>query len=867
MLRGFKGGSAGAIWLRWTVAFCALGLAFAVHDAGAAVYGSVARPVDPQAAWLTYAPVDAEKVFGTGAVPDTVLRLGDAPLEKSAEIELTRGFRGMLGRIFRATRGGEGLRGSKAFVVVGTSSEVDAWRPELKGKVLEADGFRLRRDRDAIVVEGGDARGTLYGAFALLRLVAQERSLTAMDVSETPSAPVRWTNEWNNPDGSIERGYAGRSIFFDQHAVRTDLSRVTGYARLLASVGINGVTINNVNADPKLLTEENLRGVARIADAFREYGVRVSMSIDMSSPQTLGGLTTFDPLDAEVAAWWKTKVEEIYRLIPDFGGVVIKADSEGKPGPSQYGRSPADAANVLARALKPHGGIVLYRGFVYNNHLDWKDLKADRARAGFDNFHALDGKFEDNVVVQIKHGPIDFQIREPVSPLFAGLRKTNQAIELQITQEYTGQQRHLVYLVPMWKEALDTDMHAVADRPSRVRNIVTGKTFGRAGGGFVGVANVGLDDYWLGNPLSMANLYGFGRLAWDPTRSAEAIADEWTRQTFGNSEKVRSVVNDLLMRSYHVYESYTGSLGVGTLTDIIGVHFGPGPESAERNGWGQWIRADREGVGMDRTVATGTGYIGQYPPEFAAKYESLQTCPDELLLFMHHVPYTHKLHSGKTVIQHIYDSHYEGAEEAAQFAPRWATLAGAVPDRTYFEVLRRLEFQAGHAEVWRDSITQWFGKMSGIPDAKGRVGNYPGRFEAEATRLDGYSVVDVTPWESAGGGKAVVCEKAQCSAEMTWDGADGWYDVGVRHFDLLHGESRYSLEVAGRVVEEWKADWNLPNDRLNGHTSTREVVRGVALHKGDVVKVTGWPDGAEKAPLDYLEIIPVSGTNVETAGH
>jgi alpha-glucuronidase len=268
---------------------------------------------------------------------------------------------------------------------------------------------------------------------------------------------------------------------------------------------------------------------------------------------------------------------------------------------------------------------------------------------------------------------------------------------------------------------------------------------------------------------------------------------------------------------------------------------------------------------MDRTVATGTGFIGQYPPKLAAKYESLETMPDELLLFMHHVPYTHRLHSGKTVIQHIYDSHFEGAAEAAGFVPKWETLAGAVPDRTYFEVLRRFEFQAGHAEVWRDAITQWFFKMSGIPDEKGRVGNFPGRFEAESMRLDGYVPVEVTPWETASGGKAVICEKAQCSAEMTWDGADGWYDISVRYFDLLHGESKYSLDVAGREVNRWTSDMNLPYDRLNGHTSTRRLVRGVALHKGDVVKVTGWPDGPEKAPLDNVEITPVAVTHAATS--
>ena len=333
----------------------------------------------------------------------------------------------------------------------------------------------------------------------------------------------------------------------------------------MSSVGINGCTVNNVNADIDLLKPENLTGLTRIADVFRAYGVRMALSVDMSSPQVLGGLKTFDPLDPGVAAWWKVKADEIYRAIPDFGGVLIKADSEGRPGPSQYGRTPADAANVVARALRPHGGVVLYRGFVYNNHLDWTDPKADRARAGYDNFHVLDGKFEDNVIVQIKHGPIDFQVREPVSPLFAALPHTNEAIELQITQEYTGQQRHLVYLVPMWKEALDTDMRAsLAASPLPVKQIVSGHApppEHHTTGGFVGVANVGTDG-WLGNPLSLANLYGFGRLAWDANLSAAAISDEWTRQSFGNDSAVRAVVNKLELDSWHIYERYRPS-GVG----------------------------------------------------------------------------------------------------------------------------------------------------------------------------------------------------------------------------------------------------------------------------------------------------------------
>jgi len=348
----------------------------------------------------------------------------------------------MLHRVLRVAASADSLQANDV-LVVGTEEEIAEWKPSLKiAKPLGPEGFRLRRvvagKKTWLIVEGADERGVLYGGFALLRLIAEERSLAGLNVVEAPSAPVRWTNEWDNPDGSIERGYAGRSIFFDQGAVRGDISRIAGYARLLASVGINGCTINNVNADAKLLQAENLREIARVSAIFRTYGVRLSLAIDMSSPQSIGGLTTFDPLAPEVVAWWKEKIDEIYSVVPNFGGVVIKADSEGRPGPSQYGRTPAEAANVLARALKPHGGVVLYRGFVYNHHLDWNDPKADRARAAYDIFHPLDGTFAANVIVQTKEGPIDFQAREPVSPLFGGLEHTPGTAYLADTWTWDG---------------------------------------------------------------------------------------------------------------------------------------------------------------------------------------------------------------------------------------------------------------------------------------------------------------------------------------------------------------------------------------------------------------------------------------------
>ena len=777
-------------------------------------------------AWLAYRSVRPGTVFGSeNGIPDTIVMLGNDALEQSAARELAAGWQGMLHRVPRIREDADPRApgAAETLVVVGTQAETRRWRPELAaGAALGADAYRLHRAGKILLIEGGDARGALYGAFALLREIAEEHSLLALDEHSEPWAAVRWTNEWDNPDGTIERGYAGPSIFFENGHVRADLKRAASYARLLASVGIDGCTINNVNADPHLLQPENLKEIARIADVFRPYGVRLSLSIDMSSPVRIGGLDTFDPLDPQVVAWWQEKFNEIHKAIPDFAGVVVKADSEG-PGPSQYGRSPADAANVLARALAPHGGLVLYRGFVYNHHLDWRDPKADRARAGYDNFHALDGKFEPNVIVQIKYGPIDFQVREPVSPLFATLPRTNVAIELQITQEYTGQQRHLVYLAPMWKESLDTDMRASLQAPPLpVRDLVSGRSvrgLEHSRGGFVGVSNVGTEG-WLGNPLALANLYAFGRLAWDPTLDAAALSDEWTRLTLGNDAEVRAVVNKLQMNSWRIYESYTGPLGLGTLTDILGPHFGPDPASAEGNGWGQWLRADAKGVGMDRTTATGTGYIGQYPAPLAAKYESLKTCPDELLLFMHHVPYTYRLHSGQTVIQFIYDTHYRGAQAAAAQVPAWESLRGKVPDATYAEVLKRLEFQAGHAVVWRDAITNWFERISGIADDRHRVGNYPGRFEAEAMTLDGYKPVDVTPWETASGGKAVAClDRAACSASLTFDQPDGWYDIAVQYFDSNSGVSHFTLQVAGRTVLAWAADADLPYSRMSGNTS------------------------------------------------
>jgi alpha-glucuronidase len=810
--------------------------------------------------WLRYAPLPKAAAEQYKTMPHRVVELTDTPVARNAAKELARGLHSMLGEEVEIVPGSAGASADDAFVI-GMPEEIRRLAPAWKvNEDIGAEGFAISRVESkgsmAWMIAGGSDRGELYGVFHLLEEIAEQKPLSA-DV-ESPSSPIRWVNQWDNLNGTIERGYAGHSIFFDGGHVRSDLTRVGEYGRLLASVGINGATVNNVNSDLRTLEPEMIHELARIADEFRPWGVRMSLSVDLSSPQVVGHLATFDPVDPDVAAWWRAKVDEIYKEIPDFGGFVIKADSEGRVGPSKYGRTPAQAANTVARALKPHGGVVLYRGFVYNNHLDWNDLKADRARAGDDNFHALDGTFEPNVVIQIKHGPIDFQVREPVSPLFAALQHTSQAIELQITQEYTGQERHMVFLAPMWKAALDTDLRA-QNRSTPVKEIVEGKSFHQPLGGFVGVANVGLDANWLHHPMAMANLYGFGKLAWNPELTTDAIIDSWTRLTFGNDPKVVSTIDELQRNSWHVYEQYTGPLGIGTLTNILGIHYGPGIESAERNGWGQWFRGDSKGIGMDRTVATGTGYIGQYPPELAKVYESLTACPDDLLLFMHHVPYTHVLHNGKTVAQYVYDSHYAGAATAAMYPVRWQQLHGLVDEERYQQTLDLFTYQAGHAIVWRDAVSRWFERISGVPDRLGRVGHYPNRIVAEDMASDGYSVVDVTPWEVASNGKAVECHRSEtCTLTAKLDRAAGSYNIAVQYFDLRTGDSRYELMLNDKRIASWIADATLPpaavDKQLDGSTSTRFTVHDIRIKPGDTLTLRGTPGGDEPAPVDYIEI-------------
>ncbi len=831
-----------------------------------------AQTNDP--AWLRYAPLNKPL-----SVPTHVVALGQDPVEINAAAELQRGLLSL--------SAGKLADSGRNTIILGTAQEFGIRAHKNTRVFLDPDGFIIswtdEQEGRELDIVGGSPRAVLYGVFALLRNLAQGTDMSQANLRERPAMPIRWVDEWDNADGSIERGYAGRSIFFEGGHVRDDLAPVATYARLLASVGINGCNVNNVNNATAFLQPDMLQGLARIADAMRPWGVRLAISVDVASPQKIGGLSTYDPLDPAVKAWWTTKINEIYALIPDFAGFTVKADSEGQPGPASYGRTPADAANTLADALAPHGGVVLYRAFVYNHHLDWRNPKADRARAAYDIFHPLDGKFAPNVIIQTKEGPIDFQVQEPVSPLFAGLEHTSQAMEIQVTQEYTGQQRHLVYLAPMWQWVLNFDLRA-GGRSTPVSQIIAGQSFHQPLGGMVAVAGVGRD-HWLGSPLAMSNLYAFGRLAWDPSLTASQIAVEWTRQTISLDPAVVTTVEKMLMQSWPAYLSYTGPLGLQTLTDITGSHYGPNIESSERNGWGQWHKANHLGVGFDRTVATGTGFVGQYPPQVARIYESAATTPDDLLLFFHHVPYTWKLHNGKTVIQYIYDSHYAGAAQAAGFVTDWASLKDRIDPALYNNMLPRLQYQAGHAIVWRDAVTQYFLKLSGISDAQGRAGHYPNRLEAEGARLTGYKVIDVTPWEDASHGKAVSCQGAAsmkgtgfspykgaqiekgasapvgahtCSAEWTYTGPAGRYNIAAQYFDLQGGTAQFTLEVGGQPVAAWTADATLPSRRPHGDNSTRYIAPCVQLKPGEVIRIEGTPGGADPAALDYIELLPAS---------
>ncbi|MGW0575293.1 alpha-glucuronidase [Streptomyces sp. NPDC002920] len=582
---------------------------------------------------------------------------------------------------------------------------------------LGAEEFTCAREGGTTTVTASDGRGLLYGLFHVVRLGAQAFTGGWPREVHRPATELRMLDHWDNVAvhpvmGQVERGYAGGSLFWREGRAREDFARVRAYGRLLAACGINAVCVNNVNVhavEARLLTDR-IGEVAAIADVLRPYGVRTHLAVTFAAPVVLGGLSTADPLEPTVREWWAAAARTVYAAVPDFGGFVVKADSEGQPGPFTYGRSHADGANMLAAALAPHGGTVHWRAFVYDHRQDWRDRTTDRARAAYDHFAPLDGEFAAGAVLQVKHGPMDFQVREPVSPVLGAMPRTRLAVEVQATQEYTGQQRHVCWLGPMWSEVLGF-------RPEGE----SGPSVGELARELVAVSNAGDDPFWTGHPLAQANLYTFGRLAWRPDADPYRVLDEWIGLTFPSAPaRLVEGLHAVLDGSWRTYEKYTAPLGVGFMVQP-GHHYGPSVDGYEYSPWGTYHFADRDGIGVDRSAATGTGYAAQYAEPWSGVYESAGTCPDELLLFFHHVPYGHVLRSGRTVIQHIYDTRFDGVAEAEEARRVWAGLVDLVEPAWHARVAERFEEQVRGAREWRDQVNSYFLRKSGVPDAHGRL--------------------------------------------------------------------------------------------------------------------------------------------------
>jgi alpha-glucuronidase len=592
----------------------------------------------------------------------------------------------------------------------------------VKDKTLKNNGFRIKGDE----IQANTDLGLLYGVYELLR--AQQTGEPVSEITSIPSYENRILDHWDNPNGTIERGYAGLSIFW--HAGNDSLS-VTDqdkklwqeYARANASVGINGSVLNNVNATPFMLSEGYLGRVKAVADVLRPYGVKTYLSINFSSPVALGGLKTSDPLDPEVIRWWKDKTKEIYTMIPDFGGFLVKANSEGQPGPQDNGRTHVDGANMLADALKPFGGIVMWRAFVYTEN------GQDRAKAAFDQFTPLDGMFRDNVIVQLKIGPVDFQPREPFSPLFGAMKKTSVMPEVQVTQEYLGHSIHLVFLSTMWEECLKSDTYQ-AGAGSTVARCTDGSIFPQVHTAIAGVANIGLDTNWCGYHFAQANWYAFGRLAWNNTLKSEQIADEWIRLTFGplqpeqgNSyadwtENFLNPVKKMMLESREATVDYMTPLGLHHFF-APGDHYGPSPWYAPKNTRMDWTppfyhKADANGIGFDRTD-TGNDLTGQYREPVASTFNDLDKCPEKYLLFFHHLPWDYKMKSGKTLWDEICYHYQSGVEKVREFQKVWDQVEPYIDSQRFSEVQSKLRSQANNAQVWKDACLLYFQQINNRP--------------------------------------------------------------------------------------------------------------------------------------------------------
>ena len=657
--------------------------------------------------WLRNAPADAANAQRIQANARSIVG-GTSPTLTIARQELQRGIAGLTGATVPLT-----ATVQQGAILLQSAAQQD--KPSVPTDGLGADGYAIRTmtiaGKPVTVIAGATDVGVLHGAYAWLRLARTGAALDRIDMRSAPRIGLRLLNHWDNLDGTVERGYAGQSIWDWWRLPDYKGPRYTDYARANASLGINGTVLNNVNAKSDSLTAAYIAKAAALADLFRPYGIKVYLSVKWTAPMELDGLKSADPLDPAVAAWWKAKADEIYKAIPDFGGFLVKANSEGQPGPQDYKRTHADGANMLAAAVKPHGGIVMWRAFVYAH-----DNPDDRAKQAYSDFKPLDGQFADNVIVQVKNGAIDFQPREPFHPLFGAMPKTPLMMEFQITKEYLGQSTHLTYLGTLFEETLKSDTLA-RGKGSTVAKVIDGSLEGHKLTGIAGVANIGVDRDWSGSIFNQADWYAFGRMAWDTDLTAEAVAREWAAQTFSPDPRVVTPIVAMMMGSREAAVDYMTPLGLAHIMGT-GHHYGPAPWVSElaRPEWNPvyYHKADKQGIGFDRT-RTGSNATGQYAPALAKLLDNPKTTPERDLLWFHHLPWDYRLQSGETLWDGLIHHYDRGVETVAAMQRDWAKLKPQVDAERFAQVETFLAIQHREAQWWRDACIAYFQSVSGRP--------------------------------------------------------------------------------------------------------------------------------------------------------
>ena len=668
--------------------------------------------------WLRYDKISDQSLLDQYTNNISGLMIGgNSPVLNAASEELQKGLGGLLGAdipaLSRIRQDGALIAGTPESSAIIASLKLDDKLGGINDEGYIILSTTLKRRKVTVITANNDI-GVLYGVFHFLRLIQTHQPISSLDIASSPKTKIRLLNHWDNLDRSVERGYAGLSLWnWEELPGKVD-PRYTDYARANASIGINGSVLTNVNANALILTKEYLEKIAAIANVFRPYGIRVYLTARFSAPVEIGKLKTADPLDGEVIDWWKKKVDEIYSYVPDFGGFTVKANSEGQPGPQNYDRTHADGANMLADALSPHNGIVMWRAFVYDNN-----VPDDRAKQAYNEFVPLDGKFRDNVMIQVKNGPVDFQPREPFHPLFGAMPQTPVIPEFQITQEYLGASVHLVYLAPLYEECLKSDTWAKG-KGSLVARVVDGSLENHQLTGMAGVANIGSVENWTGHPFGQANWYAFGRLAWDPYATSAEIADDWIKMTFTNDPGFVSRIRGMMLNSREITVSYMTPLGLHHIM-YSGHHYGPGPwVNRGRQDWTSvyYHRADSIGIGFDRTTG-GSDAVSQYYPPVRDMYNNLATCPENLILWFHHMPWDYRLKSGRTIWEEICYKYNEGVNSVVKMEGEWQKTKGMIDDERFEQVSKLLSMQERDAKLWRDGCILYFQTFSGRPVPQG----------------------------------------------------------------------------------------------------------------------------------------------------